>query len=192
MPGPHRTNRPEAQGPTPKQLQYPRRLANTRGQTFTYSRMRAEASAEIRRLQAATEGHRLEREVERDRLAREVALHPDGTEIHDDEISGHGAQAQWTHHPDQRPETTARAQHELARYQLPDGSTRSLVAQRIDGRVAITDLPTSGHGRVNLVERHIASRAEMDALVSAYIQDSERRDEPAVLVPADPELTDAR
>ena len=84
--------------------------------------------------------------------------------------------------------TTAGAQHELARYELPDGTTRALVAQRIDGRVAITDLPTSGHGRVYLVERHVESRAEMDALVTAYIDDSTKRGEPAVLVPREPEL----
>jgi hypothetical protein len=84
--------------------------------------------------------------------------------------------------------STAGTPHELARYQLADGSTRALIAQRINGRVAISDLPTTDEGRVYLVERHVASQAEMDALVAAYIEDSTRRGEPAALVPADLEL----
>ncbi len=81
--------------------------------------------------------------------------------------------------------STAGRAHELARYELPDGSTRALVAQRINGRVAISDLPTTDDGRVYLVERHIESRAAMDGLIAAYIDDSTRRGEPAVLVPTD-------
>ena len=81
--------------------------------------------------------------------------------------------------------STAGRAHELARYQLPDGSTRALIAQRINGRVAITDIPTGDEGRVYLVERHIESRAAMHALAAAYIDDSRRRGEPAALVPAD-------
>jgi hypothetical protein len=88
--------------------------------------------------------------------------------------------------------STAGQAHELARYQLPDASTRALIAQRINGRVAITDLPTGDTGRVYLLERHIESRAAMDGLVSAYVEDSTRRGEPAALVPADlRELDDA-
>jgi hypothetical protein len=36
--------------------------------------------------------------------------------------------------------SAAGKQRELARYQLPEG-TRAVVAQRIDGRVAISDFP---------------------------------------------------
>ena len=36
--------------------------------------------------------------------------------------------------------------------------------------------------------RSRTSRRELDALVAAYLEDSTRRGEPAVLVPADPEL----
>jgi hypothetical protein len=81
--------------------------------------------------------------------------------------------------------STAGRQQELARYRLPDGSTRALIAQRINGRVAITDVPTGDEGRVYLVERHIESQAAMHALALAYIEDSRRRGEPAALVPAD-------
>ena len=81
--------------------------------------------------------------------------------------------------------TTAGKQHQLATYELPDGTARALIAQRINGRVAITDLPLQDSGRVYLVERHIESRAAMDGLVAAYIEDSQRRGEPAALIPAE-------
>jgi hypothetical protein len=42
MPSPHPTSRTD--GPT-QQLRYLRKLANTRGQTFTYPQTKAEASA---------------------------------------------------------------------------------------------------------------------------------------------------
>ncbi len=74
--------------------------------------------------------------------------------------------------------------HELARYELPDGTTRVLCAQRIDGRVAISDIPDSDdHGRVYLVERHIESRAAMHGLVTAYVRDALDRGQPAILLP---------
>ena len=81
--------------------------------------------------------------------------------------------------------STAGERRELARYPLPDGTQRALIAQRINGRVAITDTPTSdiGDGRVYLVERHIESRAAIAGLVHTYIQDSLDRGEPAILVP---------
>jgi len=86
--------------------------------------------------------------------------------------------------------STAGQAHELARYTLPDGTTRALIAQRINGRVAISDQPTTDDGHVYLVERHIESRAAMDGLVTAYLEDSRRRGEPAVLIPADLRETD--
>jgi hypothetical protein len=96
MPSPHPTNHPD-QGPTAKQLRYLRQLANERGQTFTTPTTKAQASAEIRRLQAAASENWVEREVERDRLAREVELPEDATAVREDEIAGHGAHAHWTH-----------------------------------------------------------------------------------------------
>jgi hypothetical protein len=80
--------------------------------------------------------------------------------------------------------------HELARYRLPDGSTHALVAQRINGRVAITDLPIADEGRVYLVERQIESQAAIRGLVSEYLEDSRRRGEPAALIPTDIGLGD--
>ncbi|MDA0163134.1 hypothetical protein OM076_22865 [Solirubrobacter ginsenosidimutans] len=186
MPSPHTTNRPDK--PTANQLRYLRQLANRAGQTFTYPTTKHQASAEIRRLKKLAEDSRLEREVERDRLQREVELPADAAAYREDEVTGHGAGAHWTHHPDERPAPTAGAERKLASYELPDGTERALFAQRIRGRVAISDRPTSGHGRVYLVERHVHSQDEMDALIAHYIADSVDRGEPAVLVPTNPEL----
>ena len=77
--------------------------------------------------------------------------------------------------------TTAGAQRELARYQLPDGA-RAVVAQRIDGRVAISDVPrTEDAGRVYLIERHVPSQAELAGLVAAYVEHSRQAGCPAVI-----------
>ena len=67
--------------------------------------------------------------------------------------------------------TTSGERRELARYALPDG-TRAIVAQRVDGRVAVSDIPQDFAGRVYLIERHVASQAELDGLVAAYIAHS--------------------
>jgi hypothetical protein len=81
--------------------------------------------------------------------------------------------------------STAGNRHELARYELPDGDERVLWAQRINGRVAISDVPAQSWGRVYLVERQIDSTAAMHGLVNAYIDDSIARGEPAALIPAE-------
>src|SRR5688500_3233817 len=130
MPSPHPDHQPSAQAPRPKQLRYLRALANNRGQTFTYPRTKAQASAEIRRLdptrrrpRGRRRGHRLRRQRPLD-----TQQHPGGAGM-----------------------STAGRAHELARYELPDGTTRALIAQRINGRVAISDVPTGDDGRVYLV-----------------------------------------
>ena len=76
--------------------------------------------------------------------------------------------------------TAASAQHELARYQIPEG-TRAVVAQRIDGRVAISDVPVDHTDRVYLIERHVHSQAELAGLVQAYVEHSHRAGCPAVV-----------
>ena len=77
--------------------------------------------------------------------------------------------------------TAAGARRELARYELPDG-TRAVIAQRIDGRVAISDVPlTDEAGRVYLIERHVRSQAELSGLVAAYVEHSQQAGCPAVL-----------
>jgi hypothetical protein len=76
--------------------------------------------------------------------------------------------------------TAAGKQRELARYQLPDG-TRAVVAQRIDGRVAISDIPVDHADRVYLIERHVHSQAELAGLVAAYVEHSQQAGCPAVI-----------
>ena len=60
---------------------------------------------------------------------------------------------------------------------------RILVGQRIDGVVAVADVPAGDHGRVYLVERHVESNAALDGLVAAYLADCQRRGQPAALCP---------
>ena len=71
---------------------------------------------------------------------------------------------------------------ELARYRTTT-SERILHGQRINGVVRVTDTPTNG-GRAFLVERGLEQDgyAALQALVNDYITQSQRRDEPAILV----------
>ena len=62
--------------------------------------------------------------------------------------------------------TQAGQQKTLATYATDEG-TRQLVAQRVNGTVALSDIPTD-HGQVHLVERQLGSLAELQALVSDY------------------------
>lgn len=55
----------------------------------------------------------------------------------------------------------------LATYSCDEG-LRRLVGQRVDGKVALSDVPAGDYGRVYLVERHIASMAELDGIVADY------------------------
>ena len=74
---------------------------------------------------------------------------------------------------------------ELGRYRT-SASERILHGQRINGVVRITDSPAGG-GRAFLVERGLEEDGyqALQALVADYITQSERRDEPAILVNLD-------
>jgi hypothetical protein len=69
---------------------------------------------------------------------------------------------------------------ELRRYRIPAGR-RALNAQRIDGRVAITDVPIDHDDRVYLVERYIHSNAELQGLVAEYAAHSQACGQPAAI-----------
>jgi hypothetical protein len=71
---------------------------------------------------------------------------------------------------------------ELARYQLRTGEP-VLYGQRIDGAVAVVDVPASDHGRVYLIERQLESKAALDALVADYLTTSRRRGAPGAMCP---------
>jgi hypothetical protein len=95
MPSPHPTNR-QPNPPTSRQLRTLRELAHSRGQTFTNPATKAEASAEIKRLQAAPGQDRVDRQIEADDLAR-VLVPRDATAIREREVTGYGANAHWAH-----------------------------------------------------------------------------------------------
>lgn len=73
---------------------------------------------------------------------------------------------------------------ELARYRITAGE-RILHGQRVDGVVRITDCASDRGSRAYLVERGLEQDgyAALNALVADYVEQSEQRDEPAVLVP---------
>jgi hypothetical protein len=60
-----------------------------------------------------------------------------------------------------------------ARYTIPAG-TRGLDAQRIDGHVALVDVPIDDADRVLLLERHVESLAELHGVVADYVEHSTR------------------
>ena len=57
----------------------------------------------------------------------------------------------------------------LDRYECDEG-IRELVAQRIDGKVALSDVPAGDEGKVYLVERHVPCLDELNGIVSDYRQ----------------------
>ena len=67
---------------------------------------------------------------------------------------------------DTAEQTTGRPRR-LASY-TADVGERTLVGQRVDGAVRVSDVPADGRGRSYLVEPEIASMAELEALVADY------------------------
>ena len=68
--------------------------------------------------------------------------------------------------------TQAGEQKVLASYETDEGE-RQLVAQRVQGTVALSDIPTD-HGRVHLIERQLSSLAELEALVADYLEQARK------------------
>ena len=56
----------------------------------------------------------------------------------------------------------------LASYRCDEG-LRRLVGQRINGTVALSDIPAGDQGQVYLIERQLHSQAELDGLVADYL-----------------------
>ncbi|MBA3262722.1 MAG: hypothetical protein H0T69_09705 [Thermoleophilaceae bacterium] len=56
----------------------------------------------------------------------------------------------------------------LGSYNCDEGP-RQLVAQRIRGKVAVSDVPAGDEGRVYLVARHVPAMAELHGLVADYL-----------------------
>jgi hypothetical protein len=78
------------------------------------------------------------------------------------------------------PPTIAGQRVEQARYRTHVGE-RALYAQRIDGRVALVDVPIDHAGQVLLIERHVESLAELEGIVAAYVEHSTQAGEPGLL-----------
>ena len=70
---------------------------------------------------------------------------------------------------------------ELARYTITGGE-RLVYGQRIHGIVHVVDQPVDDDGRRHLIERGLTSHAELLAIVADYVDQSQRRDEPAFIV----------
>lgn len=79
--------------------------------------------------------------------------------------------------------SAAGERHEQARYRVPEGQ-RGIYAQRVEGRVALTDAPIDFDGRVLLIERHLQSNDELRALVADYLEQSTAARAPAVHAPS--------
>lgn len=74
--------------------------------------------------------------------------------------------------PLEQPTTGPRV--ELATYTTHTGEHRALIGQRIHGIPRVTDEPKQGDGRRYLVEAHLQTKAELDALVTDYIAKAKR------------------
>jgi hypothetical protein len=70
------------------------------------------------------------------------------------------------------------------RHYTTEAGARALVAQTIDGRTALTDIPLGDHGRVYLVERDIDDASELRAIADEYATRSEHLGRPAILLDA--------
>jgi hypothetical protein len=175
--------------PMPKQQRYLRELAEQTETSFTPPATKTQASREISRLlelRDALEEHPVSARIalrEHERRAVQADLQAgagDSIRHQPDETRADTAPAPaWRtdgRRSDDRRRPTARARP------LPaaDGP-RAIVAQRIDGRVASSDVPLTGDGRVYLIERHVPSHAELDGLVAAYLEHSQEAGCPAVI-----------
>ena len=170
---------------TRKQLAYLRVLAQRTGETFAYPTTASQASDEINRLLNRSPSTRIEQHLDRREIQAMMAERPDNaTRIREDETIGHGSSAAWTDKPWEHDEYEVGHRVELARYRISIGE-RVLYGQRVDGLVRVTDRPATGAGRSYLVERGLTKKAELDALISDYVEISVRRDKPAIVVDLD-------
>lgn len=94
-----------------------------------------------------------------------------------------------THQPPPSPTTTRTKplvgqRVELARYRITAGE-RILHGQRVNGVVRVTDSANDPGSRAYLIERGLEhdGYAALTALVADYVHESQRRDQPAILVP---------
>jgi hypothetical protein len=149
-------------GPTSRQLQFLRSLAEQTGTSFTPPKTRTQASDEIKRLLALKETGHVElainpNDVQAKPVDSDVVY---ATGVQPGEVFGFGSAASWHKPaPDETVLPPAAAPQvgpltELERYSVSAGE-RIIYGQRIKGNVRITDRPASGAGRAYLVEREL-------------------------------------
>jgi hypothetical protein len=173
-------------GPTSRQLQFVRSLAEQTGTSFTLPKTRAQASSEIKRLLALKESGHAElairsSDVEAEPVETELVY---ATGVQPGEVVGFGSAASWRKAaPEQAVPPAAAPQvgqlTELERYSVSDGG-RVRYGQRINGSMRNTDRPASGAVRAYLVERELEQDgySALKALVADYT--SQARDLDAI------------
>jgi hypothetical protein len=171
-------------GPTSRQLQFARSLAEQTGTSFTPPKTRAQASSEIKRLLALKESGHVElairpSDVEAEPVGSELVY---ATGVQPGEVVGFGSAASWRKAASEQAVPLAAAPQvgqltELERYSVSDGE-RILYGQRINGSVRITDRPASGAGRAYLVERALEKDgySALIALVADYTSQARELD----------------
>ena len=94
--------------PTRKQLAYLRKLAEQTATTFAYPQTRAQASAEIKRLQARPRSGAGDARRERRAVQRDLQTRPDdATAVRANDVRGYGSSARWAHRPIDNQEPTS-------------------------------------------------------------------------------------
>lgn len=172
-------------GPTSRQLQFLRSLAEQTGTSFTPPKTRSQASREIKRLLALKEAGHVElavnpSDVQAKPVENDLVY---ATGVQPGEVFGFGSAASWRKPaPDETVPPSAAAPQvgqltELERYSV-SGGERVLYGQRIKGRVRITDRPASGAGRAYLVERELEQDgySALKALVADYTSQARELD----------------
>lgn len=81
--------------PRPEQLRELRRVADSRGETFTWPQTSAEADAELERLGGRVESSFAERAIERRAVSSAMAARGGEARVRDSEIVGYGSSAHW-------------------------------------------------------------------------------------------------
>ncbi len=83
--------------PTSKQLTYIRRLALSRGISFTPPTSKAEASQLIGQLKQRPRSTNAERAIDRDGLHTARRTATPASSIREDEVTGYGSNCRWSH-----------------------------------------------------------------------------------------------
>lgn len=164
-------------GPTSRQLQFVRSLAEQTGTSFIPPKTHAQASSEIQRLLALKDAGHVELAIK----PSDIEAEPSGSEsvyatgVQPGEVVGFGSAASWRKAAPEQAVPSAAPQvgqlTELGRYSV-SGGERVLYGQRIKGSVRITDRPASGAGRAYLVERELEQDgySALKALVADYTE----------------------